>query len=187
MQVKLLQLLVELSQRLTKKEAAMQHAQIAEKQAAQLSKSAKRRWNQGKKEQAATHPSGKKPKSGKPTPNQASSSGVGPSGLFKDKQVSEEGQGGEQGAGKKRYPSTENSAEKPPRKINKDDLTVALQNVNLGGRNTVKQVEIPKSEINSIETKTKEVSEPKTPVACEKIIHPECLNCSDDEVQVTYA
>ena len=194
MQVKLLQLFIELSQRLTKREAAQQHAAEAARQKEQLSKN-KRRWNKGKKDEAA-HPGGKKSKPGQ-QPNQASSGGVGPSGLFKDgKQGSEN-----PSTSKKRYPSEEqSSAEKPPRKINKDDLTVALQNVSLGGKNVVQAVKLPKSDVNSIENKIKEVLEPvketlktepeqkvdKKP-ACEKLIHPACLNCSDDEVQVTYA
>ena len=192
MQVKLLQLFIELSQRLTKREAAQQHAAEAARQKEQLSKT-KRRWNKGKKDEAA-HPGGKKPKPGQ-QPNKASSSGVGPSGLFKDgKQGSED-----QSTSKKRYPSEEqNSAEKPPRKMNKDDLTVALQNVSLGGKNVVQAVKLPKSDVNSIENRIKEVLEPVKEIqkpeskqnakpACEKLIHPACLNCSDDDVQVTYA
>ena len=83
MQVKLLQLLVELSQRQTRKEAASLHAEGAEKLIQQQSKS-KRRWDKkGDRKQEA---GGKKPKpTSTVTSNQASSSGAkGPSGLFKD-------------------------------------------------------------------------------------------------------
>ena len=189
MQVKLLQLFVELAKRLTKKEAAMQHAQTAEKQAYQMSKN-KRRWNKGGK--------GKEVEAKKPKPAATSSSdkaqtsgGAKPSGLFK-------GQAKDDGTGKRRYPSEENSAEKPPKKIlAKETLTEALQNINLNGKNVVRKVKIPTSKVNTIPAKNSSDSAKKNTdldkkeeeESCSKVIHPDCLHCSDedDEVKVTYA
>ena len=190
MQVKLMQLLVELAKRQTKREAAMAHAALAERQADQQSKN-KRRWNKGGKGKEVD---AKKPKPSAPSTSTSSSAGVGPSGLFKDPASD---------TGKRRYPSNEGSAEKPPKKqvkVPDESITEALQNVTLDGKNVVKKVKIPTSKVNTIETKLndapipakKEQKQPDSrelkPENCDKLIHPSCLNCSEEEeVKVTYA